>query len=160
MITLIEFHLSSPKPGHTTGGLGRQGAGRTAGRGDARQNKVPTFRSPWKPTAPLAIQRNVNNCSERYFASTNNGNTLETAEGTNIRLTTVLSLVHPQFITETASALRCWLLSLYQRLFVSVNLFHARHDHEFIAYKVVFSIYFRKLSFGSMFSLKKLHSIG
>ena len=66
--------LSSPKPGHTTGGSGRHGARRTAGRGDAGQNKVPTFRSAWKPTAPLALQGTVNNCSERLFASTNKGN--------------------------------------------------------------------------------------
>ena len=67
-------YLSSPKPGHTAGGSGRHGAGRKAGRGDAGQKKVPTFRSPWKPTAPLARQRTVNNCSERLFASTNRGN--------------------------------------------------------------------------------------
>ena len=75
-------NLSSPKPGHRTGGSGRQGAGRTAGRGDAGQNKVPTLRWPWKPTAPLALQRTVNNCSERLFASTNKGNPMETVEGT------------------------------------------------------------------------------
>ena len=67
-------NLSSPKPGHTTGGSGQHVVGRTAGRGDAEQNKVPTFRWPWKPTAPLALQRTVNNCSERLFASTNKGN--------------------------------------------------------------------------------------
>ena len=66
--------LSSPKPGHTTGGSGRHGAGWTAGRVDAGQYKVPTFWWPWKPTAPLALQRNVNNCSERFFASANKGN--------------------------------------------------------------------------------------
>ena len=71
VLSSIEFHLSSPKPRHTTGGLGRQGAGRKAGRGDAGQNKVPTLRSPLKPTAPLAIRHNVNNFSERYFARTN-----------------------------------------------------------------------------------------
>ena len=71
---LITLYLSSPKPGHTTGGSGRHGAERTAGRGEAGQNKVPTFRSPWKPTAPLALQRTVNNCSERLFASANKGN--------------------------------------------------------------------------------------
>ena len=69
-------HLSSPKPEHTTHGSRRHDAGRTAGRGDAGQNKVPTFRSLWKPTAPLAIQRTVNECSERLFASTNKGNPL------------------------------------------------------------------------------------
>ena len=53
-------YLSSPKSGHTTGGSCRHGAGRKAGRGDAGQNKGPTCRSPWKPTALLAIQRNVN----------------------------------------------------------------------------------------------------
>ena len=70
----FNFYLSIPKPGHTTGGSGRHGAGRTAGRGNAGQNKVPTFRSPWKPTAPLALQRTVNNCPGRLFASTNKGN--------------------------------------------------------------------------------------
>ena len=66
-----ESYLSSSKPGHTTGGSGRQGAGRTAGRGDAGQNNVTIFWMPWKPTAPLALQRTVNNCLERLFASTN-----------------------------------------------------------------------------------------
>ena len=42
----IYIRLWSPKPGHTTGGSGRHGAGRTAGRGDAGQNKVPTVRWP------------------------------------------------------------------------------------------------------------------
>ena len=49
-------YLSSPKSRHTKGG---------SGRGDAKQNMVPTFRWPWKPTAPLALQRTVNNWSER-----------------------------------------------------------------------------------------------
>ena len=57
----------------THNGSGRHGAGRT-GRGDAGQNKVPTLRSPWKPTASLALQRTVNNCSGRLFASTNKNN--------------------------------------------------------------------------------------
>ena len=65
-------HLSSPKLGHITCESGRHGAGRTARRGDAEQNKVPTFRSPWKPTAPLALQRTVKNCCGRPFTSTNN----------------------------------------------------------------------------------------
>ena len=78
----VSVNLSSPKPGHTTGGSGRHGAGRTAGRGDAGQNKVPTFRLPWKPTAPLALQRTVNKCSKRPFASKNKGNPMQTAEGT------------------------------------------------------------------------------
>ena len=68
------LNLSSPKPGHTTGGSGRHGARRTAGRGDARQNKVPTFRWSWKPTAPLTLQRTVKNCPERLFARTNKEN--------------------------------------------------------------------------------------
>ena len=59
----LKVDLSSPKPGHTMGGSGRHGAGRTAGRGDAGQNKVPTIRWPWKPTAPLAFQRNVKKLS-------------------------------------------------------------------------------------------------
>ena len=50
------------------GGSGRHGAERTAGRGYAGQKKVPTFLSPWKPTAPLTLQRTVSNCSERLFA--------------------------------------------------------------------------------------------
>ena len=72
--TLEVEHLSSAKPGHSTGGSARHGARRTAGRGDAGHNKVPTFRSLWEPTAPLALQRTKNNCSERLFASTNIGN--------------------------------------------------------------------------------------
>ena len=51
--------------------VGSQDAGRTARRGETGQKKVPIFRSPWKPTAPLALQHTVNNCSERIFASTN-----------------------------------------------------------------------------------------
>ena len=66
--------LSSPKPGHTTGASGRHGARRTAGQGEARQNRVLTFRSARKATIPLAFQGTVNNCSERLFASTNKGN--------------------------------------------------------------------------------------
>ena len=42
--------LSSPKPGHTTGGSGRRGARRMARRVEARQNRVPTFRSARKRT--------------------------------------------------------------------------------------------------------------
>ena len=64
-------NLSSAKPGNTTGGSGRHGEGRTAGRGDAGLNAVRTFRWPWKPTAPLALQRTVNNCSQRFFAPCN-----------------------------------------------------------------------------------------
>ena len=64
------------------GGSGLHGAGRTAGRGDAGQNKVPTFRSPWKPNALLAPQRNVNKFPERALASTNKGNPIQTVEGT------------------------------------------------------------------------------
>ena len=70
------LYLSSQKPGHTTGGLGRHVAGGTARRGDAERIKVPTLRWPWKPTAPLALQRTVRNCSERLFASTNRGSFL------------------------------------------------------------------------------------
>ena len=64
------------KPANHLRGSGRHDAGRTAGRGDAGQNNVRTFRSPWKPTAPLALQRTVNNCSESLFASTNKGNSM------------------------------------------------------------------------------------
>ena len=71
---LGEVYLSSPKPGHTTGASGRHGAQRTAARGEARQNRVPTFRSARKATIPLALQGTVNDCSERLFASTNKGN--------------------------------------------------------------------------------------
>ena len=67
-------NLSSPKPGHTTGGSGRRSAQRTVGRGEAGQTKVPTFRSASKATVPLALQGTINNCSERLFASTNQGN--------------------------------------------------------------------------------------
>ena len=50
----FEIDLSSPKPGHTTGGSGRRGARRSiVGRGEAGQNRVPTFRSARKPTVPL-----------------------------------------------------------------------------------------------------------
>ena len=96
-ITLLQYgHLSSPKTGHTTGGSGRHGAGRTAMRGDAGQNKVPTFRWPWKPTAPLALQRTVNNFSERIFANTNTGNPMLTVEGTK-------HSVDPRFITDLSA---------------------------------------------------------
>ena len=53
----IKSYLSSPKPGQTTGGSGRRSARRTVGRGEAGQNKVPTFR---KATVPLALQGTVN----------------------------------------------------------------------------------------------------
>ena len=67
-------NLSSPKPGHTTGGSGRRSAQRTVGRGEAGQTKVPTFRSAPKAAVPLALQGTVNNCTERLYASTNKGN--------------------------------------------------------------------------------------
>ena len=70
----FEIDLPSPKPEQTTGGSGRHGARRTVGRGEAGQNRVPTFRSARKATVPLALQGTVNNCSERLFASTNKGN--------------------------------------------------------------------------------------
>ena len=63
-------NLSSPKPGHTTGGSVRRGARRTVGRGEAGQTKVPTFRSASKATVPLALQGTINNCFERQFAIT------------------------------------------------------------------------------------------
>ena len=88
------LYLSSPKPGHTPGGSGRHGAGQTAGRGDPEQNKVPTVRWPWKSTAPMALQRMVNNCSERLLASTNKGNLMKTVEGKNIWLICGLSPVY------------------------------------------------------------------
>ena len=66
--------LSSPKPGHTRGGSGRHGARRTVGRGEAGQNRLPTFRSAQEANVPPALQGAVNNCSERLFASTNKGN--------------------------------------------------------------------------------------
>ena len=62
------------KPGHTASKSGRRGARRMAGRDEAGQNSVPTFRSPQKPTVILALQGTVNNCSERLIASTNKGN--------------------------------------------------------------------------------------
>ena len=70
VVVVIEVHLSIPNPEHTSSGSVRHDAERTAGRGDAEQNKVPTFRSPRGPTAPLVLQRIINNCSERPFEST------------------------------------------------------------------------------------------
>ena len=70
-IATKKLNLSGPKPRHTTGRLGRHGPGRKAVRGDAGQNKVPTFRWPCKPTAPLALKRTEKNCPEQFFASTN-----------------------------------------------------------------------------------------
>ena len=54
----IEGHdLSSPKPGHTTGGSGRGGArrGSGAGRGGAGQHESPTDRSAQEITVPVAF---------------------------------------------------------------------------------------------------------
>ena len=63
-------NLSSPKPGHTTGGSGTV----DAGQGKAGQNKVPTLPSAQKATVPPALQRTVTNYYEHLFASTNKGN--------------------------------------------------------------------------------------
>ena len=95
-------NLSSPKTGHTTGGSCRYGAKRTAVRGNARQKKIPIFRSPWKPTASLTLQRKQ--------AQTNKI-LCKTLRKQNVPLTTDLSPVYPRFIAGTASALRCWLLT-------------------------------------------------
>ena len=112
LVELVNGDLSSPKPEHTTRGSGRHGAGRTAGRGDAGQNKVPTFRSSWKPTAPLALQRNVNNCSKSLSKHKQRKKILcKPLREQNVWLTTSLLPIYLRFITATASALRCWLLT-------------------------------------------------
>ena len=97
MVVLSDENLSGPKPGHTTGESGRHGAGRTAGQGDAGLNRVPTFRWPWKPTTPLARQRNVDNCFERFFANTHTRtkeNLFEPLKEQNVRLTCCLTPVY------------------------------------------------------------------
>ena len=60
-------------PEDTTDGFCRRGAWRGGGCGGAAQNRTPTGRVAKKPTVPLALQRVVNNCPERLFASTNKG---------------------------------------------------------------------------------------
>ena len=87
---------SSPKPGHTTGGSGRHSAGRTAGRGDAGQNKVPTFRWPWKPTAPLALQRTVKTVLNVSSQARTRGKKFKPVEERNQPLTRGLSAVYHQ----------------------------------------------------------------
>ena len=114
-----KIHLSIPKHGQTMVGLGRHGAEQTAGQGDTGHNKVPTFRSPWKPTAPLALQRTVTNCSECLFASSNEGNPNYTVKETKWP-------VDPQFICGLSPGQRalfvagCW--PVYRRLFVFAKL--------------------------------------
>ena len=72
-------YLSIPNPGRTTGRSGRQGTAWIAVLVDAGQNKVPTFPSPLKLTAPLALQRTVNN---HFFAGKNRGNSIQKTDRT------------------------------------------------------------------------------
>ena len=80
-------------------GAGRRWAEQGADISVAMETKRPS----------LAFQRNVNNCYEHFFASTNKKNPCKSAKQQNIRLGRSWQLVHPQCITGTASALRCWL---------------------------------------------------
>ena len=80
-------------------------------RGDVGQNKVPTFRWPWKPIAPLAPQRTVKNVLNVSSQARTKKTPCKPVEEQNVRLTRRLSAVYPRFITGTASAFRCWLLT-------------------------------------------------
>ena len=70
----LVLHFSNPKPGHTTGGSGRPGARRAAGRGRAGQDGMPTGRFAQETTVPLAPSTVEDNCFERPPGSTNKGN--------------------------------------------------------------------------------------
>ena len=89
--------------------------GGAAGRGGAGQNRTPTGRVAQKPAVPLALQGIVDNCPERFFASANKGNPMQTDGGTkpavDNRFIHGSSTVYPRFISGTASALRSWLLT-------------------------------------------------
>ena len=65
--------LSSPKPGHTTGGSGRGGAQR-GGRGGAGRAGTPAGQIAQETTVPLAHQGIEDNCPGRLFGSTNKRN--------------------------------------------------------------------------------------
>ena len=87
-------NLSSPKSGHTTGGSGRHGARRTARRGDAGQNKVPTFRWLWKPIDPLALQRTVKTVLNESSQARTKKILCKPLRGNNVRFIRGLSPVY------------------------------------------------------------------
>ena len=80
----------------------------------ARDNRVPMVWSTQGPSVPVDFQVAVNIFAERFFASKNQGNSLETAEEQNHRL---FSVYH-HFIKGlsafyvTAGAFRCCLLPI------------------------------------------------
>ena len=87
-------NLSSPKPGHTTGGSGRGGA--RAGRlGGAGQDRTPTHRSAQDTTDPLADQGFAQTCPERFFQKHKQRKTVlcNPTGGQNQRLTTCSLIV-------------------------------------------------------------------
>ena len=124
----MQKYLSNSEPGHTTGGSGTHGAGRTWGPVDAGQNKLSTFRWLWRPIAPLAFQHSVNKCFESLFASTKKENPMCTVKGTK-------SPFDPQIITGlyafVSPGRQAFFVASYspeyRHLLVFENPFHARH---------------------------------
>ena len=101
--------LSSPKPGHTTGGSGR-GAWRSGGAGSGRtgcQQNCPPRRQA-SPVPPKASKTRRLNISPETRTSEI---PCKPMEEQNPRLTRDSSPVYPRFINRTRSALCSWLLT-------------------------------------------------
>ena len=58
-LTASRFNPTGPYCARVLDSTGRISLDYLAGRGDPGLNTVPTFRSPWKLAAPLALQRTV-----------------------------------------------------------------------------------------------------
>ena len=78
----LNFHLSNPKPGHTTGRSARGGArrGGEAGWGWVERDAVGSIRPGGNP--PSCPPANRRHCPGRHFGSTNKRNPMQTDGGT------------------------------------------------------------------------------
>ena len=103
------MYLSSPKPGHTTGGSGR-GARRAGGAGSGRtgcqQNCSPKRKASLAPSKATKTRR-LNVPPEARTSEI----VCKPMGEQNPRLTRGLSAVHPRFISGTRIALCSWLLT-------------------------------------------------
>ena len=113
--TLCKPNLSSPKPGHTTGGSGRgarRGGGAGSGRTGCQQNC-----SPWGHASVVSSKasktRRLNVSPEARTSEI----LCKPMGKQNPRLTRGSSPVDPRFISGTRSALSSWLLTNGPALF-------------------------------------------
>ena len=122
-------NLTSPKPGHTTGG-----SGRGAGWGSwvaARQDRTPTEQIAQEVSAPRTFQCMQDTSSEHLPRSTNKRNPMQTVEGTKFALDQ--RWISGLFAVYQQNKERFVFLAADQcnrRPFVFVKCFHVRHVRE------------------------------